>query len=93
MSFSSPSHYGLRTGLIILLAVIAVAVAILLGVQAWQQVADVKMSLPITIALIVGVVATIALSGGLMTLLFYSARHGHDDLHIGPPDEKAGHDH
>jgi len=28
----------------------------------------------------IGVVVSLAVGGGLMTLVFYSARHGHDDI-------------
>ncbi len=32
------------------------------------------------LAMGLGVVLSLALGGGLMTLVFYSARHGHDDI-------------
>ncbi|WBQ12750.1 hypothetical protein L2D00_12975 [Hyphomonadaceae bacterium BL14] len=32
------------------------------------------------LAMALGVVLSLAVGGGLMTLVFYSARHGHDDI-------------
>lgn len=32
------------------------------------------------LAMAIGVVVSLAVGGGLMTLVFYSARHGHDDI-------------
>lgn len=93
MSLSRPPRSRWRTGITISLAVAALAATLFLSLHAWQEVADVKMSLAGTIALIIGIVITLAVSGGLMTMLFYSARHGHDDLHISPAKDKKGHDH
>ena len=40
---------------------------------------DWRMSIHGWIAMILGIVLTLALGGGLMALSFYSARHGYDD--------------
>ncbi len=41
---------------------------------------DVRMSTMGVVALIGGAVMALAVGGGLMALVFYSARHGYDDL-------------
>ena len=45
----------------------------------WIEAGDVDMSLHGFIALTLGIVLTLALGVGLMALMFYSNRHGHDD--------------
>ena len=45
----------------------------------WWELRDVEMGLHGTLALLLGVVVSLALGIGLMFLIFYSARHGHDD--------------
>ena len=65
-----------------------VTVAILLGLLAasaaiaaivWFQLGDVEMSIHGYIALGLGAFVSLALGAGLMFLVFYSSRHGHDD--------------
>ena len=50
----------------------------------------VEMSTNGYIALVLGTIGTLALGGGLMTLLFYSQRHGYDDAAASstPEDER-----
>lgn len=73
---------------------IAALVVALLGIlalsvygvaQAWKGV-GLELSLHGWIALTLGVVLSIALGVGLMSLVFYSARRGYDD-HQGPHRE------
>jgi len=45
----------------------------------WNVLGDVEISTHGYIALVLGVIVTAALGIGLMTLLFYSARKGHDE--------------
>ncbi|MGE0734731.1 MAG: hypothetical protein AB7P50_08260 [Alphaproteobacteria bacterium] len=45
----------------------------------WDDLADAEMSTHGWIALALGVVFSVGLGGGLMWLIFYSARKGHDD--------------
>lgn len=66
------------------LAVIATLFAILAAAAgvawwAWSELADVPMSEHGYIALAIGVVATLVLGMGLMWLVFYSSRSGHDE--------------
>jgi hypothetical protein len=59
--------------------VLAIAALLALGVYTWQSLGDVPMDATGYIALVIGVIGTVALGGGLMALLFYSNRHGYDD--------------
>jgi hypothetical protein len=45
----------------------------------WQTIGDVELSLHGTVALALGVLASLGLGVGLMFLVFYSSRRGHDD--------------
>lgn len=64
--------------------------AAVFGVMAWQSAGEAEISLMGWLALAGGVFFTVLLGGGLMGLVFYSSRHGHDDNHYqgppGPPD-------
>jgi hypothetical protein len=55
------------------LAILAVAL------YAWHSMADTELDTDGIIALTLGIVATIALGGGLVGLMFYSNRRGYDD--------------
>ena len=62
------------------------AAAVVGGIMAWQSAGDAQISLMGWLALAGGVVFTVLLGVGLMALVFYSSRHGHDDNHHqGPP--------
>ena len=45
----------------------------------WWELRDVELSFHGVLALVLGVVLSLVLGIGLMYLVFYSARHGHDD--------------
>lgn len=62
----------------------AILLPLLAGVIAaaawmWGSLEDTDMGLEGWIALVGGVIATLAVGGGLMGLVFYSSRHGYDD--------------
>lgn len=65
----------------ILLAALLGLLALAGGAAAyiWWELRDVEMSFHGTLALILGVVLSLIVGVGLMQLVFYSARHGHDD--------------
>lgn len=69
------------------------AAAIAVAIYTWDQMADVSMSAHGIVALVLGVVASLALGIGLMALVFYSHRKGYDDGR-GPDstDSKTGDD-
>lgn len=48
-------------------------------VYAWMQMGDVEMSWGGILAMIGGVIVSLAVGMGLMGLTFYSSRSGHDD--------------
>jgi hypothetical protein len=60
------------------------AVAAVGAYASWQQLGDVEIGFHGWVALGLGVGLTLALGVGLMSLVFYSSRHGYDD--------EAGHD-
>lgn len=64
----------------------AVVVATLVaGIYLWWSLGDVDISIHGLIAMTLGCLVSLALGGGLMFLVFYSNRRGHDDdQHHGP---------
>ena len=64
--------------LVSLLAVILVA-TLLAGIYLWWSLGDVDISIHGLIAMTLGCLASLALGGGLMFLVFYSNRRGHDE--------------
>ena len=61
-------------------------VALLAAAFLWWSLADVEISLHGMIALALGCLISLLLGGGLMFLVFYSSRHGHDDDHHRGPE-------
>lgn len=56
----------------------ALAVVIVLITYAWMQI-DVVLPWPAVLAMVLGVVLSLAIGFGLMALVFYSSRSGHDE--------------
>lgn len=54
-------------------------VAVVISALAWRALGDVEMGLHGWIALALGALVTLLLGGGLMALVFHSARRGYDD--------------
>ena len=52
----------------------------------WWSLGEVDISLHGMIALALGCLFSLLLGGGLMFLVFYSSRHGHDDDHHRGPE-------
>ncbi len=70
----------------LLIAVLGgILVAAIYGAASYLQHANPHFTFIPVLALTIGSVLTIALSGGLMWLVFYSARRGYDDRL--PPDD------
>ena len=69
----------MHTALVIIVLGSLLAVSIAFAVFIWNDLGDVEMSGHGIAALVLGVVVTMGLGGGLMWLVFYSARKGHDD--------------
>jgi hypothetical protein len=72
--------------LIVVLAVILV-VTLLAGIYLWWSLSDVDISIHGLIAMTLGCVVSLALGGGLMFLVFYSNRRGHDEEQHRPPPQ------
>ena len=69
--------WGLIILSIVLLAILAFSVGGL--AVAWRMAGNTAMSVHGYVALAIGVVASLALGGGLMALAFFSSRRGYDD--------------
>lgn len=66
------------------IALVVFFVALLIGAglyswHVWASIPDAQVSMSGWTALIIGSVFTLVVGGGLMFLIFYSARHGYDD--------------
>jgi hypothetical protein len=59
---------------------------IVLSLWVWDQLGDTEMGTQGYVALAIGAVATLAIGGALMGLVFYSSRHGYDDRAGGDPE-------
>ena len=75
----------LKNWLAIGIGLAAVVIVVGVAVINWQLVGDSGIDLNGWIALILGVVATLAVGVGLMTLVFISNRRGYDE----PPDKSG----
>ena len=69
----------MKTVLTILSLLALLAMALAFAVWTWSDLGEVEISAAGMTALVLGALATLALGGGLMFLVFYSSRHGHDD--------------
>ncbi len=71
--------FDMKTALIILILGGLLAFAVDVSAFVWWQLEDVEMGVYGTIALILGIMFTLATGVGLMRLMYYSHKHGHDD--------------
>ena len=65
--------------LLIITASSALIIITVFAINLWLQMSDVQISYNGLIAIFVGAFFTILLGAGLMSLVFFSARHGFDD--------------
>jgi len=68
-----------KSAIAIAIAVAVMAVIIAVAVVNWHEIGETGIDLNGWIALILGVLVTVALGVGLMTLIFISNRRGYDD--------------
>jgi len=68
-----------QTALLVLVLVALVAATIYVAVDTWMQI-DADMTWHGWLALFLGVTLTAGVGVGLMRLVFFSARNGHDDI-------------
>lgn len=71
---------------------IALALVVVIVLRQVLAVGSFQLSVHGYIALIGGALLTLAVGGGLMALLFLSARRGHDDLIVPPEGRTRRHD-
>lgn len=71
----------MRTAVLVVLLFVVLAVAVFAGIYLWSSLGEVDISLHGVVALALGCLLSLALGGGLMFLVFYSNRRGHDDEH------------
>lgn len=69
----------MKTALLILTLGGLLAFAVGVSIYVWWQLEDVELGIHGTIAMILGIVFTFATGAGLIRLMYYSHRHGHDD--------------
>jgi hypothetical protein len=66
------------TGIAVAIAAAILAVVIVMMASVWSGLGDIGMSAAGWVALVLGVLATLALGIGLMALVFISSRRGFD---------------
>ncbi len=76
----------MRTFLLVLALGVILALSLSFAAYLWWEMSEVEISVNGLIALILGAVLSLAIGGGLMTLVFYSNKHGYDD-HQNRPDD------
>jgi hypothetical protein len=72
------------TWIAIAIAALAVVGVAAVAVGLWASVGDSQISVAGWVAMILGAIVTLALGGGLMTLVFFSSRRGYDEPGPGP---------
>ena len=76
----------MKTAVVIALLAAILVATLAAGIYLWWSLSGVEISINGLIAMILGCVVSVALGAGLMFLVFYSNRRGHDDEHHrGPP--------
>jgi len=83
----------MRTILLIVVMASFLVLAGAIAAYAWWRMADVEMSTAGVLALVAGAALTLLLGIGLMALVFYSSRSGHDEAagrHEGQPKFRSG---
>lgn len=69
----------MRTFLLIAALVGLLGIALVATLLMWFDIDDTELSIHGIIAMMLGIVLSLGIGGGLMFLVFYSSRHGHDD--------------
>jgi hypothetical protein len=69
---------GVRIGLMVLPLLILLGLAVYAALIAWNMAGDTPIGGHGVIAMVLGVIFSIALTGVLVGLLLYSRRHGYD---------------
>ena len=69
----------MRSLIVILVLGVSLIAAAAVGIYMWTSLAGVEISFHGYLAMALGAILMLALGIGLMALVSYSARHGHDD--------------
>lgn len=76
------------TTVVVLLGLLGFAAWI--AIDVWTDIGEVQISTAGLIAMAGGILLTILVGGGLMFLVFWSSRHGHDELDRRESTDKRG---
>ena len=79
MSVRNAYLEGMGAKLLIAILVVLALLSLWAGVAGWNLEGDVQMSGHGYAAMAIGIVASLVVGIGLMTLVFYSSRKGYDD--------------
>ena len=79
------AYIGHMRTLIILALFALLAAAVWFAVTAWERLGGGPIPIYGYVAIAGGVLASLLVGGGLMGLVFYSSRHGYDDVNGGEP--------
>jgi hypothetical protein len=75
---TKPADTSSRPALIATVAILFLAF-VAVGVYTWITLSDSELTVNGDVALVLGILGTVALGAGLMGLVFFSNRHGYDD--------------
>jgi hypothetical protein len=76
----SASYIGAMRALIILALFVLLAAAVWFAAAAWERLGGGPIPVYGYVAIAGGALLSLLVGGGLMALVFYSSRHGYDDL-------------
>ena len=79
MAATGLGNATMKTTLAVVVLLGFLVLAVYVSARVWTGLGEVEMSGGGIAALVLGTLFTLALGGGLMFLVFYSSRHGHDD--------------
>ena len=78
----------MRNYVLVAVLLILLAGALLVALYLWTSLEQVEMGFHGYLALALGAAVTMIVGVGLMALVFYSSRHGHDEKAHHPPDDR-----
>lgn len=84
-----PGQRASQRRAIVTAGLLIVASLVAIGLYAWFSFGDMAMTTSGYIALALGIVGTMALAIGLMSLVFFSSRYGYDEQ-VGRGDQQKG---
>jgi TRAP-type C4-dicarboxylate transport system permease small subunit len=82
LSNTKPRIRSLKTAVTAAVLFALLGLALYGAVTAWRALGEVQISTVGLLAMAAGILLSLLLGGGLMFLVFWSSRRGHDDLDI-----------